>query len=377
VADPGAEKKNNNLVLFTLKKAGMFIVDAHLDLSMNALEWNRDLRKPIAEIREREKGMTDKPDRGNSTVCLPELRKANIGLVVATQIARYVTPDNPLPGWHSPEQAWAQTQGQLAWYKSMEEDGELVSIKDWDDVENHLQYWQSDGEEKKSIGYILSLEGADSIVTLNHLERAYDYGLRALGPAHYGPGRYAQGTDAKGFMGSKGRALLKEMERLNIILDATHLCDDSFWEAMDHFKGPVWASHNNCRALVNHNRQFSDEQLRELINRGAVIGGVLDAWMMVPDWIRHVSKPKEMNCKLENVIDHMDHICQLAGNVLHIGIGSDLDGAFGKEQSPYDLDTIADLGNIPNLLRKRGYSEEDIVQVTSGNWLRFIKKAWS
>jgi membrane dipeptidase len=356
----------------------MLIVDAHLDLSMNAMEWNRDLRIPIGAIRQREKGMTDKPDRGNSVVCIPELRKGNIGLVVATQIARYVSTDNPLPGWNSPEQAWAQTQAQLAWYKAMEDDGELIQITDWDQVDDHLKNWQSQTTgDKKPIGYILSLEGADSIVTLDHLERAYRYGLRAVGPAHYGPGRYAQGTDATGFMGPKGKALLKEMERLNIILDATHLCDDSFWEAMENFSGPVWASHNNCRALVNHNRQFSDDQIKELIRRGAVIGGVLDAWMMVPNWIRRVSDPKEMNCKLEVVIDHMDHICQLAGNSLHIGIGSDLDGAYGKEQSPYDLETIADLQRIPELLAKRGYSPEDIDNVAHGNWLRFLKKAWS
>ena len=109
----------------------------------------------------------------------------------------------------------------------------------------------------------------------------------------------------------------------------------------------------------------------------AVIGGVLDAWMMVPDWQRRVSDPHEMNCNLEVLIDHMDHICQLAGNALHIGIGSDLDGAFGKEQSPYDLETIADLQRIPELLAKRGYSMEDIDNVANGNWLRFIRKAWS
>ena len=355
----------------------MFLVDAHLDLSMNAMEWNRDLRKSVNEIREREKGLKDKPDRGNNTVCFPELRKGNIGLVVATQIARYVSPENPLPGWHSPEQAWAQTQAQLAWYKAMEEDGELVQVKDLAGLEQHLKYWENETTQKKAIGFILSLEGADSIVTLHHLERAYAYGLRALGPAHYGPGRYAQGTDATGYMGANGRALLKEMENLGIILDATHLCDDSFWEAMDHYHGPVWASHNNCRALVNHNRQFSDEQLKELISRGAVIGGVLDAWMMVPNWERRVSDPKQMNCNLEVLIDHMDHICQLAGNALHIGIGSDLDGAFGKEQSPYDIDTIADLQNIPLLLARRGYRDEDIRNIAHGNWLRFIRKAWA
>ncbi|WP_026997994.1 dipeptidase [Flectobacillus major] len=355
----------------------MFTIDAHLDLSMNAMEWNRDLRLTVQEIRDREIGMTDKPDRAKGTVAFPELRNGNIGLVVATQIARYVAPDNPLPGWASPQQAWAQTQAQVSWYKAMEECGEMTQINDLASLENHLALW-NDGtpNHQKPIGYILSLEGADSLVTIDHVERAYHYGLRAIGPAHYGPGRYAQGTDATGFMGEKGKALLKEMERLNIILDATHLCDDSFWEAMDNFQGNVWASHNLCRSLVNHNRQFSDEQIKELISRGAVIGGALDTWMMVPNWVRGVSTPEGMNCNLEVMIDHLDHICQLAGNALHIGIGSDLDGAFGKEQSPYDLETIADLQKIPDMLTKRGYSPSDIKNVMHGNWLRFLRKAW-
>ena len=355
----------------------MFILDAHLDLAMNAMEWNRDLRKPIHEIRAREKGMKDKPDRGNGVVNFEELRKGNIGLVVATQIARYVAPDSQLPGWNSPEQAWAQTQGQLAWYKQMEDENQLIQITNLTGLEKHLQLW-NDGKpnNNKPIGYILSLEGADSLVTIKHLEKAYNNGLRAVGPGHYGPGRYAQGTNATGGMGKQGRELLKEMERLNIILDATHLCDDSFWEAMEHFHGNVWASHNNVRALVDHNRQFSDEMIKELIGRGAVIGGVMDAWMMVPNWERGVSTPQKMNCNLEVLIDHLDHICQVAGNAQHIGIGSDLDGAFGKEQSPYDIETIADLQKIPVLLKKRGYSDQDIENIMHGNWIRFVRNAW-
>jgi membrane dipeptidase len=356
----------------------MFVVDAHLDLSMNALEWNRDLTRPLAELNRREEGLTDKPDRAKAVITLPELRKGNIGLVVATQIGRYVAPGNPLPGWHSPEQAWAQTQGQVAWYKAMEDAGEMVQVNNLVSLEKHLLYW-NDGQstENKAIGYILSLEGADSIITVQHLERAYNYGLRAVGPAHYGPGRYAQGTDATGYMGPKGHELLKEMERLNIILDATHLCDDSFWEALDHFNGHVWASHNNCRALVNHNRQYSDEMIKALIDRGAVIGAALDAWMMVPGWVRGVSTPKEMNCNLEVMIDHIDHICQIAGNALHVGMGTDLDGAFGREQCPYDLETIADLQKVLGLLKKRGYTDLDIENMMHGNWLRFLRKAWA
>ncbi|MES2794335.1 MAG: membrane dipeptidase [Bacteroidota bacterium] len=355
----------------------MFIFDAHLDLSMNAMEWNRDLRLPISEIREREKGQTDKPDRGLSTVNFAELKKGNIGIVVATQIARFVEKGSLIPGWQSPEQAWAQTQGQLAWYQAMEAAGEMKQITNLKELEAHLAFW-NDGQssDNKPIGYILSLEGADSLIDVSYVEKAFNYGLRAIGPAHYGPGRYAKGTNATGFMGIKGQELLKEMERFNIILDATHLCDDSFWEALDHFNGNIWASHNLCRSLVNHNRQFSDEQIKELINRGAVIGGALDAWMMVPNWQRGVSTPEAMNCNLEVLVDHFDHICQLAGNCNHIAIGTDLDGGFGKEQGPYDIDTIADLQKIPTILTRRGYSTSAIEKVMHGNWLKFLRKAW-
>ena len=356
----------------------MFTIDAHLDLSMNALEWNRDLTRPLEEINARELGLTDKPDRGNGTVSLPELRKGNVGLVVATQIARYVAPDNPLPGWHSPQQAWAHTQGQLAWYQAMEDQGELKQIRNLQELEAHLAYWnQGEDKSQKAIGFILSLEGADSIVNLDYLEKAYGYGLRALGPGHYGPGRYAFGTDASAPLSQQGKDLLRKMDELGIILDTTHLCDLAFWDALELFQGPVWASHNNCRALVDHNRQFSDDMIKALIARGAVIGGVFDAWMLSPGWIRGTSTPKERNVTLATLLDHMDHICQLAGNADHIGIGSDLDGAFGKEQCPADLDSIADLQKIPTLLQQRGYSPQDIEKVMHGNWLRFLKKAWS
>ncbi len=354
----------------------MFLFDVHLDLAMNAMEWNRDLTLPVSEIREREKGKTDKPDRGHNTVSFPAMREGNIGLCVATQIARYVKKDNPLPGWYSQHQAWAHIQGQLAWYKAMEAAGEMVQITDTAGLDKHLKLWESE-DGKKPIGYILSLEGADSIVDLSYLEKSYEAGLRAIGPAHYGPGVYAHGTDSVGGIGTKGRELLKKIEELNLILDATHLCDMSFWETMDVYNGPVWASHQLCRKFVDHNRQFSDEQLKELISREAVIGIALDAWMMVPNWVRGKSDPKAMGVNLEIMVNNMDHICQLAGNTNHVGIGTDLDGGFGTEQGPYDVDTIADLQKIPELLSKRGYSSFDIENITSQNFIKFLKRVWS
>ncbi len=351
----------------------MFIFDAHLDLAMNAMEWNRDLIMSVQAIRESEKGMTDKPDRGNNTVSFEAMRRGNIGLCMATQIARYVKSGNSLPGWNSPYQAWAQTQAQLAWYKAMEDLGELAQIKNKTELNIHLKFWKTSAE-KKPIGYILSLEGADSIYDLKQLEIAYEYGLRAIGPAHYGPGTYAFGTDSIGGIGVNGRALLKEIERLGLILDATHLCDQSFWETMDVYNGSIWASHNNCRALVDHNRQFSDEQIKELISRNAVVGVALDAWMMTPDWIRGKSTPKSMGVSLQQMLDNIDHICQLAGNSEHVGIGTDLDGGFGTEQCPSDIDTIADLQKVPALLTERGYSSEDIENIMQLNFIRFLQR---
>ena len=356
----------------------MFIIDAHLDLSMNALEWNRDLKKSVQEIRQREAGMNDKPDRGKGMVSLPELRKGNIGLVVATQIARYVGPGSALPGWNSPEQAWAQTQGQLAWYTAMEKEGEMKQVTNRQELNMHIALWNDTtiANEKKPVGFILSLEGADSLVDLSYLEKAYSYGLRAIGPAHYGPGRYSPGTGESGPLTNKGVELLKEMESLDMILDVTHLTDEAFKQAMDLYRGPVWASHHNCRALVHYQRQLTDEQIKILIERNAVIGGVLDAWMLKNDWIRGKSDPKEEDVKLERLIDHYDHICQLAGNSDHIAIGSDLDGMYGTEQSPYDMDTIADLQKLKDILKARGYSTADTVKIFHGNWLRFLNNAW-
>jgi membrane dipeptidase len=180
-----------------------------------------------------------------------------------------------------------------------------------------------------------------------------------------------------GGIGSKGKELLKKIEELNLILDATHLCDVSFWETMKNYDGPVWASHNNCRKFVDHNRQYSDEQITELISRDAVIGVALDAWMMVPNWVRGESTPESMHVTLNLMVDNIDHICQLAGNSSHVGIGTDLDGAFGKEQSPYDLDTIADLQKIPAMLSRKGYKQQDIENVMSLNFISFLQRTWN
>jgi membrane dipeptidase len=352
------------------------IIDAHLDLAMNAIEWNRDLSMPLEHIRLRELNMKDKPDRGKGTVCLPELRKGRIGLVVATQLARVNPFNSALTGWNSPSQAWAMSQAQLAWYREMEKQGELVQITDRNGLDTHIQLWENPtiADDQKPIGYILSLEGADSLVDPEYLYEAHAYGLRALGLSHFGPGRYADGTKTSGRIHPQGLELMKIMSELGMILDVTHLTEEGFDQALDLYEGPIWASHHNVRKIVPNQRQLSDEQIKRLVGRGAVIGGMLDCWAMDIRFIDTISDPWQLDIRLEMLIDHWDHICHIAGNSEHLGIGSDLDGIFGTEQSPWDMDSIADLQKFDYLLSKRGYEEEDIDNIFSGNWLRFLRR---
>ncbi|NND33533.1 MAG: peptidase M19 [Saprospiraceae bacterium] len=361
-----------------------FIIDAHLDLAMNAIEWNRDLRQPLQHIREREMHMPDKSDRGRGTVCLPELRNGQIGLVVATQLARYQPSGSTLPGWHSPQQAWAMTQAQLTWYREMEKLGEMVQITNLTQLNAHLDLWNNDQKDSasKPVGYILNLEGADSLVDPGYLHIACEYGLRAIGLSHFGPGRYAPGTRMEGPLTKMGENLIEEMNSLvgtshQLILDMTHLTDAGFYQAYDLYEGPIWSSHHNVRAIVPNQRQINDEQIKLLIERGSVIGAMLDCWAMDLRFINKVSDPWQLNIRIEQIIDHWDHICQIAGNSEHVAIGSDLDGIFGTEQSPHDLNSIADLQKFESLLQNRGYSDTDIDNIFYKNWLRFLQKAWS
>jgi len=365
----------------------MFAIDVHLDLATNALSLNRDLTRPVQAIRQKEKSLNwnDTQDRGNGTVALPELRKGEVGLVFATIISRVSEKGNPLPtlslpGWHSEAQAYAFGQGQLSWYRVMEDLGEMVQITSVKQLNEHLNLWQDTKipNDTKPVGYILSLEGADSIINLDYLYKYYENGLRAIGLSHYGPGRYAAGTHSD-FSGltPAAKGLLEEMSKLNILLDLTHLTDKGFYEAIELFDGTVLASHQNCRSIVSGERQFSDEQIKLIIDRNGVIGGALDAWMLHSGFKVADDSPKELGIDLAKLVPHFDHICQLAGNSLHIGFGSDLDGLFGLEQTPYDMDTIADIQKFQDLLTERGYSQEDIENVFHKNWIRLLENTWT
>ena len=355
----------------------MLIVDAHLDLAWNALQWNRDLQLSVHTLRVQESHLTG-PGRGQGTVALPEMRNGRVALCFGTLLARSTGRAEANVDYSDPAQAYAAAQGQLAYYRSLSESGAIRLIQDGDKLEAHMADWEgweaAQQGPQPPVGVMISMESADPIRDAEQLSAWHEAGVRLIGPAHYGPGRYAGGTGTELPLTPAGLQLLSEMDQLGIILDLTHLSDQAFWQAIDHFQGPVLASHNNCRALVPHQRQFDDDQLRAIIARGGVIGAALDTWMVRTGWVRRAKDNAPVT--LRDVTDHIDHICQLAGNSRHAGIGSDLDGGFGREQSPADLDTIADLQCIAVILSQRGYKEEDVAGIMHGNWVRLLREVW-
>jgi len=351
------------------------IIDVHLDLAWSGLFWNRDLTQTLDEVRASEQGMTDHRARGRNTVTFPELRKANVRVCLGTVLVRSKPEVNPPAGatrrdldFRNQTIVNAIGHSHVEYYRELDRLGEIRLIRTRDELQAH---WDS-GDEHRT-GLILAMEGADPIAAPDQAEHWWNMGLRCVGLSHYGQGPYGMGTGFTGGITEKGYALLKEFERLGMIVDLTHSAEPGFFEILDAFNGRVLASHNMVRALTPGDRQFSDEQIRRLIERDAVIGMAFDAWMLYPGWVIHETDPSVVG--LEAAANHIDYICQMAGNTKHVGIGSDLDGGFGTEQTPRDLDSIADLHKLDEILTKRGYSQADIEAIFYGNFLNLFSQA--
>ena len=350
----------------------MLIVDSHLDLAMNAVMRNRELTRTVEETRGLEAGMKQK-GRGRGTVALPDMRRGGVGLCFATVIARTSKNWKKDDGLDASSQdiAFARAGGQLAYYRRLEQRGELRQIRTVTELESHLKEWE-EGGEGRPVGYVLAMEGADPIPDPSWVEWWWGEGLKMVSLSHYGVSSYAHGTGTEGGLLPRAGELLDAMNELGMAVDLTHLADESFWAVLDRFEGRVLASHQNCRALVPGDRQMSDEQLRAIIERDGVIGAAMDSWMLYPGWVIGETDPAVVG--LEDVANHIDHVCELAGDTRHAALGTDLDGGFGKELTPRDLETIADLGKVGEILSGRGYGDEEVEGILRGNWIGFLRK---
>lgn len=349
----------------------MLLFDAHLDIALNAVDWNRDMRQEVDDLRAQERAlnMTD-PGRCGSTLSLPELRKAEIGVFLTTLLARQEKEVNHSFGWTTAETCYAMAHAHLAWYRAMERNGWMKMLKTREDLAAHVKSWNANSAQTP-LGFILTMEGADPMLTPDTVFEFYEHGLRAIGLTHYGANRYGGGTRCEVGLALNAIPLLKNISDLGMTLDVTHLSDVAFWQALDHFGGRIHASHQNSRRIAGWQRQFSDEQYLEVIKRDGVIGMAFDVIMMQHGYVRGVSKAEAL---IERAVDNIDIVCQLAGNAKHVGIGSDLDGGYGVEQTPADLNKISDLQRLTDLLSHRGYSDGDIAAIMHGNWLRFFSE---
>lgn len=356
------------------------LFDAHLDLAINAIQFDRDLTESLSDLNSKESAMNDHRCRGNAVVALPEMRRGNVAVCVATVLARCGRQSRPSGGFKRidfdsmvPDLAYAVCRGQLGYYQLLEQKNSVKLIYTQSDLEQHWRCWQNtDKKDNLPVGIILSMEGADPIPIPETAEDWWSRGLRVVSLAHYGKSLYAGGTGTTDGLTKAGRKLLNRMNDIGYILDVSHLSEKAFFEALDSFSGPVLASHNNCRALVPGDRQFSDRQIQRLVERDAVIGVALDAWMLHPGWIHGSTTSNALT--LNSVVNQIDHICNLAGSARNVAIGSDLDGGFGSEQTPGDVKSIADLQKIATLMAERRFADEWIDAVFSENWLRFFGK---
>ncbi|MEI7701821.1 MAG: membrane dipeptidase, partial [Planctomycetia bacterium] len=255
-------------------------------------------------------------------------------------------------------------------HRAMERAGYLRGIRTKHDLKAHLNDWQH-RPGQAPLGFIQTMEGADPILVPDTIDEFHEHGLRAIGLTHYGANRYGGGTSCEVGLAVDAIPLLKRIEELGMTVDVTHLSDVAFWQVLEYFGGRIHASHQNSRRLAPWQRQFSDEQYQAVIERDGVIGIAFDIIMLQPGYVRRVS---ERLVTMERAVENIDIICQLAGNARNVGIGSDLDGGYGVEQTPSDFDRFRDLQKIAELLERRGYSTADITGIMHGNWIRFFSE---
>ncbi|QIN81592.1 peptidase M19 [Rubrobacter tropicus] len=269
--------------------------------------------------------------------------------------------------YRTPEEAEAQALVQVGLYESWEEEGRVRLIRSVNDLDHHLRLWQHD----RKPGLVLLMEGADPIVRVRDLPGWWRRGLRMIGLT-FGDTNYATGVGGgspafkRGGLTPKGFELLGNMAELGFIWDISHLAEDGVWQGLDLGFPRVCASHANARALTPTDRHLDDEAIRAVAERGGVVGLVLYNGFLEPRWRQDKTVPVTLEKHLRR---HANHVAGLVGWE-HVGIGSDLDGGLGLEESPSEIDTVADLYKVGSVV-----PAEFREAVLGTNWLGFLRSS--
>ncbi len=350
----------------------MLLIDAHLDLAYNAINLGRNLAASVGagRLRAVEASPEWRDHAGTLTTTWPEIRAHAPAVVCGTIFILPAVAATTLEGaaYATPEEAREQAWAQVEWYRQMAAAGHCRLIAS----QAELEAICAEAPPYGPPGLVLLMEGADGLLDPAELGRWHAAGLRWLGPAWQGT-RYCGGTGDPGPLTALGVELIVEMDRLGVALDVSHLAEESFWQALALFRGPVAASHSNCRALLgpaHADRFLSDEMIRAIVARDGVIGLALYNKMLVAGW-----DERKESVGLADLVRHIEHICALVGSTRHVAIGSDLDGGFGLEAIPAEIDRWGDLAKIGAALQAVGWPADDIANVLGANWRRWLGRA--
>lgn len=356
------------------------IVDAHADIAYNMLRYGRDYTRSAHQTRLLEAGGTVAQEAGDTLIGWQDYQRGQVALIFSTLYAtpiRWHTSGTDAQVYRSFDEAHTLYREQLFLYHRMTDSipHKFRLVTSLPELEDLLAHWQiQDTTEGHPVGMVPLMEGADAIRSLSELEEWHALGLRMIGPAWVGT-RYTGGWREPGPLTPDGRKLLSAMADFNFILDLSHMDEKASLEALDLYPGPVVATHSNCQSLLPNtgsNRHLSDRVITGVIERDGVVGVVPLNSYLKDGW--RPGKDSRQEVPLRFVADHLDHICQLAGDALHAGIGSDFDGGFGVQSVPHEIDTIADLQNLVSLLQERGYSQLDIANIFGENWITRLKR---
>jgi membrane dipeptidase len=296
-------------------------------------------------------------------------------------------------------------------------DDQIAAVREL--TEKHPETWElatSAGDVRRIVGQgklaaLMGLEGGYAIdERLEMVERYYKMGVRYMSPAWSVSTSWAgsSGDEAGRTRGLNdfGKQVVREMNRLGMMVDVSHVSDPTFWDIVNTSTKPVIATHSGCRAIANVPRNLTDDMIQALAKTGGVCSVLFYPEFLEPGWSE---KKKKVDAEIapmvqrasdeepggiaqkkiardrvrlreyarrlppvtvSRLVDHIDYIVKLVG-IDHVGIGSDFDGI---QATPTDLATVEDLPNLTAELLKRGYSEQDIEKILGGNMLRVMEE---
>ena len=375
----------------------MLIVDAHQDLAWNILTFGRDYTRSAAETRRLEQGGEAPLRNGDTLLGWPDYQRGRVAVIFSVL---FVTPAHRREAWETvyyrnPEQAHTLYRAQLDAYhrladrhpdkfRMLHQRADLVDLlAHWErtDLDFPARKNKGNGRDPDSlprpghpVGLVTLMEGAEGVRQPAELEEWWRLGVRIIGPAWAGT-RFCGGTREPGPLTKEGYALLEAMAHLGFILDVAHMDEKALMQALDFYPGHIISTHANVRSLLkdqDSNRHLTERAIQGLLERGAILGLTPLNSFLLSGWKR--GDPREL-VSLHRLADHIDHVCQSAGDARHAGLGSDFDGGFGLQSVPIEIDTIADLVGLAPILAERGFSQADIDSIMGGNWLDLLKKA--